>query len=72
MRVYRAVVRWIARRRFAQLSAGRLDRFLSVFDETSMFCLAGEHELGGVRRGTQIRSLFELMRHRFPDLTSFQ
>ncbi len=68
--MYRALARWSIRRKFAHLNAGRLERFLAMFTDASVFYLAGDHELGGVRRGrVAIRELFELMRLRFTDLS---
>ncbi len=67
--MYRGMVRWRVRRAFAQLSAGDLDRFLSVFGPESVFCFAGDHAFGGERRGvSEIRSLFQEMRRHLRDL----
>jgi len=68
--MYRLIVRLMARRQFGHLSAGRVDEFMSVFDDNSVFQFAGEHAFGGELRGAaQIRPLVERMRQTFTDLT---
>jgi ketosteroid isomerase-like protein len=65
--MYRATVRFFARRTFAHLSAGRIDRFIKVFRRDSVFCFAGDHALGGEIRGVQaIRAVAERMTRLFP------
>jgi ketosteroid isomerase-like protein len=68
--MYRLIVRLMTRRQFGHLSAGRLDEFMSVFDDRSVFQFAGEHEFGGELHGAaEIRPLIERMRQTFSDLT---
>jgi hypothetical protein len=50
--MYRLLVRVIARRQFRLLSEGRIDEFMSVFNDRSVFHFAGDHEFGGRRVGT--------------------
>ncbi|MCU1352820.1 MAG: hypothetical protein JWM05_2029 [Acidimicrobiales bacterium] len=67
--MYHAIVRAKARKAFAQLSAGDLDGFMSVFTPSSEFCFVGDHELGGERHGdAEIRRLFDTLLERFPGL----
>ena|SRR5437660_12400519 len=67
--MYRLVVRVMARRQFRLLSEGSIDRFMSVFNEQSIFHFAGNHEFGGRRVGAEaIRPVIEAMHARFPDL----
>jgi ketosteroid isomerase-like protein len=59
----------MARRQFRLLSEGRIDQFMSAFDERSVFCFAGDHEFGGQRVGPDaIRPVIEAMKARFRDL----
>src|SRR5947207_15126723 len=68
--MYRLIVRLMARRQFGHLSAGRLDEFMSVFDDRSVFQFAGEHVFGGELHGAaEIRPVIERMRQAFSDLT---
>jgi ketosteroid isomerase-like protein len=60
----------MARRQFAHLSAGRLDEFMSVFDDRSVFQFAAEDVLAGELHGAaEIRPVIEKMRQAFSDLT---
>jgi ketosteroid isomerase-like protein len=64
------MVRLMVRRQFGHVSAGRLDQFLTVFDDRSLFQFAGDHVFGGERRGVaQIREVIEQMRREFDGLT---
>lgn len=68
--MYRLIVRRMARRQFAHLSAGRLDEFMSVFNDSSVFRFAGDHAFGGDLHGAgEIRPVIERMQETFPDLT---
>ena len=67
--MYKAIVRLLARRTLARLSNGELDRFLLLFNESSVFCFHGDHALGGEVRGREaVRALFERVFRLFPSV----
>jgi ketosteroid isomerase-like protein len=67
--MYKAIVRLLARRTFARLSRGELDRFLPLFTASSVFCFHGDHALGGELRGSDaVRALFERIFRLFPGI----
>src|SRR5438270_6322343 len=67
--MYKAIVRLLARRTLARLSNGELDRFLMLFNESSVFCFYGDHALGGEVRGREaVRALFERVFRLFPSV----
>lgn len=67
--VYRVIVRLMARRAFRLLSAGRIDEFMAVFDDRSVFRFTGDHALGGEHVGAaDIRPVIERMHELFRDL----
>src|SRR3954466_12886315 len=67
--MYKAIVRLLARRTFARLSRGELDRFLPLFTPSSVFCFHGDHALGGELRGDEaVQALFERIFRLFPGI----
>jgi ketosteroid isomerase-like protein len=67
--MYKAIVRLLARRTFARLSRGELDRFLPLFTASSVFCFHGDHTLGGeLRDPDAVRALFERIFRLFPGI----
>jgi len=66
--MYGTFVRRRVRHGFALLSAGRLDDLVAQFAPDAVFEFAGEHRLGGERRGqAQIAAWFAETRRLFPD-----
>jgi len=67
--VYKLIVKRIVRRTFAGLSAGNHEPIVKQFGPASRFYFAGDHVLGGERRGPQeVREWFELALRTFPGL----
>src|SRR3989442_10737631 len=68
--MYKAVVRLLTRRTYRQLSAGDLERFMSVFGADAEFCFVGGHALGGRLLGREaIREVIARMLRLFLDLS---
>lgn len=67
--MYKLIVRRIVRRSFAGLSAGDYEPIVKQFGPRSRFHFAGDHALGGERRGpAEVRAWFEEMLARFPGI----
>jgi ketosteroid isomerase-like protein len=67
--MYRFVVKRIVRRTFRRLSDGDFEPIVRKFGPRSRFLFAGDHALGGERRGPdQVRAWFELMHRLFPGI----
>ena len=59
--MYKLIVKRIVRRAFAALSAGDYAPIVKQFGPRSRFRFAGDHLLGGERRGPEaVREWFEL------------
>jgi ketosteroid isomerase-like protein len=67
--MYKFIVRQIVRRTFARLSAGDYEAVVKQFGPRSRFFFAGDHALGGERRGPDsVREWFREMFHLFPGI----
>jgi ketosteroid isomerase-like protein len=67
--VYKLIVRRIVRRSFARLSKGEYEPIVKQFRPQSRFMFAGNHALGGERRGQEdVREWFREMLRRFPGI----
>jgi ketosteroid isomerase-like protein len=67
--MYKLMIRRIVRRTLARLSKGEYEHIVSKFRPQSRFMFAGEHELGGERRGPEAaREWFRHMLRRFPGI----
>jgi ketosteroid isomerase-like protein len=67
--VYKLIVRRIVRRKFRRLSAGDCEPIVRQFGPHSRFLFAGDHALGGERRGPQeVREWFKAMLGLFPGI----
>ena len=67
--MYKFFVRRIVRRTFADLSRGDYDAVVRRFGPRSRFVFAGDHALGGERRGQEaVREWFRAMLGRFPGI----
>jgi ketosteroid isomerase-like protein len=59
----------MARRGFAQISAGDFDPVVKLFDGSAVFRFSGDHAMGGERRGPEeVGAWFDLVHGFFPDL----
>jgi ketosteroid isomerase-like protein len=68
--MFHLIVRRVARRKFRQINDRDLDRFTTIFTEDSVFCMHGDHALGGELRGPGgVRTFFDRLQAVFPDLT---
>jgi ketosteroid isomerase-like protein len=68
--MYKFIVRQIVRRTFARLSAGDYEAVVKQFGPRSRFMFAGDHVLGGERRGPDaVREWFREMFRLFPGIT---
>ena len=67
--MYKLIVKRIVRRKFAALSRGHYEPILGQFRPDSRFLFAGDHALGGERRGQEaVREWFRDMLGRFPGI----
>ena len=67
--MYKFIVKRIVRRTFAGLSAGNYEPIVQQFGPRSRFYFAGDHALGGERRGQdEVREWFQLALQLFPGL----
>ena len=67
--MYKFFVRRIVRRTFARLSKGEYEHVVKQFRPLSRFYFAGDHALGGERRGQQgAREFFQETMRRFPGI----
>jgi ketosteroid isomerase-like protein len=67
--VYKFIVKRIARRAFRRLSEGDYEPIVKQFTSESRFMFAGEHVLGGERRGQEaVRQWFQMALRLFPGL----
>jgi ketosteroid isomerase-like protein len=67
--MYKLIVKRIVRRTFARLSQGDYEAVVKQFTPESRFYFAGEHEIGGERRGQEeVREWFRNTLQRFPGL----
>ena len=67
--MYKLIVRQIVRRTLARLSAGDYEAVVKQFGPRSRFLFAGDHALGGERRGQEaVRAWFEEMLGLFPGI----
>ena len=67
--MYKLIVRRIVRRSFAGLSKGEYEPIVKQFRPQSRFMFAGDHALGGERRGQEdVREWFREMLRRFPGI----
>ena len=67
--MYKFIVKRIVRRTFAGLSKGDYESVVKQFRPQSRFMFAGEHALGGERRGQEaVREWFQEMQRRFPGI----
>ena len=67
--MYKFIVKRIARRMFRRLSEGDYEPIVKQFRPQSRFMFAGEHPLGGERRGQEaVRQWFQEALRRFPGL----
>jgi ketosteroid isomerase-like protein len=67
--MYKFIVKRIVRRTFAHLSRGEYESVVRAFGPESRFFFAGEHALGGERRGREpVRRFFEDMLRLFPGI----
>jgi ketosteroid isomerase-like protein len=68
--MYKALVRFRTRLTLRRLSNGELDKALTVFGPSSVFCFYGNHALGGELRGPAgARAFFERTFRLFPGIT---
>jgi ketosteroid isomerase-like protein len=67
--MYKLIVKQIVRRKLAALSRGDYESVVRMFGPESRFVFAGDHALGGERRGQQAaREWFQDMLARFPGI----
>ena len=67
--MYKSIVRRIVRRTFARLSAGDYEAVVRQFGPRTRFLFAGDHALGGERRGPEeARQWFQQMLRLFPGI----
>ena len=67
--MYKLIVKRIVRRAFARLSEGDYEPVVKQFDPQSRFLFAGDHALGGERRGQDaVRDWFGQMLGLFPGI----
>ena len=67
--MYKFIVKRIVRRAFARLSAADHEPIVKMFGPESRFVFAGEHALGGERRGPEaVRAWFEELQRSFPGI----
>jgi ketosteroid isomerase-like protein len=67
--MYKAIVRSQVRRAYAKLSRGEYEDVVARFAPDAVFCMAGDHALGGENRGRDaIRDWFARAWRLFPDL----
>ncbi len=67
--MYKLIVKRIVRRTFAGLSKGEYEPIVKQFRPESRFMFAGDHALGGERRGQEdVREWFREMLRRFPGI----
>jgi ketosteroid isomerase-like protein len=67
--MYRFIVKRIVRRAFARLSEGDCEAVVKQFGPRSRFLFAGDHALGGERRGQDaVRRWFQQMLGLFPGI----
>jgi ketosteroid isomerase-like protein len=67
--MYRFVVKRIVRRMLRRLSDGDYEPIVKQFGPRSRFMFAGDHALGGERRGQdEVREWFQLMQRLFPGI----
>ena len=67
--MYKLIVRRIVRKTFARLSTGDYEGIVKQFRAQSRFMFAGDHALGGERRGQEaVREWFAEMLRRFPGI----
>jgi ketosteroid isomerase-like protein len=67
--MYKLMVRRLVRRTLARLSRGEYEHIVGKFRPPSRFMFAGNHELGGERRGPdEARAWFQHMLRRFPGI----
>jgi ketosteroid isomerase-like protein len=67
--MYKFIVKQIVRRTLARLSAGDYEAVLKQFGPRSRFLFAGDHALGGERRGQdEVRAWFQEMLRLFPGI----
>jgi ketosteroid isomerase-like protein len=67
--MYKFIVKRIVRRTFERLSRGDYETVVRQFGPDSRFLFAGEHELGGERRGqAAVRDWFRRMTALFPGI----
>ena len=67
--MYKFIVKRIARRMFRRLSRGEYEPIVRQFTSESRFMFAGEHALGGERRGQEaVRQWFQETLRLFPGL----
>jgi ketosteroid isomerase-like protein len=67
--MYRLVVRWIVRQTYRRLNQEEYDKVVPQFAPSARFLFAGDHVLGGERRGReQVRAWFRQVFELFPDL----
>jgi ketosteroid isomerase-like protein len=67
--MYKAIVRSQIRRSYAKISRGEYDDVVDRFAGDAVFCMAGDHALGGENHGREaIREWFQRVHRMFPDL----
>ena len=67
--MYKLIVKRIVRRTFASLSKGDYEPIVKQFGPQSRFVFAGDHALGGERRGQEaVREWFQEMLRLFPGI----
>ena len=67
--MYKAIVRSQVRKGYSNVSSGNFDAVVKTFRDDGVFQMAGDHPLGGERRGREaVRGWFEEMGRLFPDL----
>lgn len=67
--MYRLIVKRIVRRMFRRLSQGDYEPIVKSFGPDSRFMFAGDHALGGERRGqAAVREWFQEMLRAFPGI----
>jgi ketosteroid isomerase-like protein len=67
--MYKALIRRQVRKAYGNLRAGDYDKVVDRFGPDSIFCMEGDHPLGGENRGREaIRDWFRRAWELFPDL----
>ena len=67
--MYKLIVKRVVRRAFASLSKGDYEPIVKQFGPQSRFVFAGDHPLGGERRGQEaVREWFREMLRLFPGI----